>query len=167
MSKSPIIRDLSLFATLPVTHQATIPESYRDIMGHMNVMWYTHLFDTSVYGFFKRIGMDIEFMQNRNGGSFALESHTRYLAEVRVGEIVEVRTRAIGRSQKRFHLMGFLVNLTNQNLASTFEVVGSYIDMSTRRMAPIPAEIAEEFDVIASEHATLTWSPPYCDVMGP
>ena len=29
---------------LPITHRAVIPDDYLDEMGHMNVMWYTHLF---------------------------------------------------------------------------------------------------------------------------
>jgi len=31
-------------SSLPVLHRADIPETYLDEMGHMNVMWYTHLF---------------------------------------------------------------------------------------------------------------------------
>lgn len=38
---------------LPLTHQATIPEDYLDSMGHMNVMWYTHLFAHAMLGIFK------------------------------------------------------------------------------------------------------------------
>ena len=37
---------------LPVTHRQTIPEEYLDVMGHMNVMWYTHLFGEGMGGCF-------------------------------------------------------------------------------------------------------------------
>lgn len=167
MSKRFQVTDVQLLAPLPVTHQATIPESYRDVMGHMNVMWYTHLFDQSIFGFFQRLGMDSEFMQQRGGGSFALENHTRYQAEVLVGDDIEIRMRVLGRSEKRFHLLGFLVNRTQQNVASTFEVVGCYIDMSTRRMAPIPAEVTAPFDQLMDDHAALSWQPPSCGSMQP
>jgi acyl-CoA thioester hydrolase len=43
--------------SLPVTHQATVPESYLDAMGHMNVMWYTHLFDQATWRFFASLGL--------------------------------------------------------------------------------------------------------------
>ena len=35
---------------LPITLQTVIPEDYIDVMGHMNVMWYTHLFGKATGG---------------------------------------------------------------------------------------------------------------------
>ena len=57
---------------LPITHQATIPESYLDMMGHMNVMWYTHLFARATVGLFQLMGMDRDYFQEHHSGSFAL-----------------------------------------------------------------------------------------------
>ena len=54
---------------LPLTHQATIPEDYLDSMGHMNVMWYTHLFAHAMGGIFKRIGMDRDYFVSNQSGS--------------------------------------------------------------------------------------------------
>jgi hypothetical protein len=43
---------------LPKTHEAKIPEVYLDVMGHLNVMWYTHLFDQAIYSMFDLLGLD-------------------------------------------------------------------------------------------------------------
>lgn len=152
---------------LPVTHEAKIPEAYRDVMGHMNVMWYTHLFDTSIFGMFDLLGLNLEYMQKRNGGSFALESHTRYLAEVCVGDDISIHTRVLGRTAKRFHMLGLMTEQSRQVLSATFEVVGAYIDMQQRRMAPMPTEIGERLDAIVVEHSLLDWEPPTCGAMKP
>ncbi len=36
---------------LPRFHHATIPESYLDVMGHMNIRHYMGLFDDAAWGF--------------------------------------------------------------------------------------------------------------------
>src|ERR1700676_1809498 len=94
--------DLSL---LPIHHQAVIPESYLDEMGHMNVMWYTHLFSEATGGFFDLFGMNRAYFTSHHTGSFALEVHVRYRAEVRAGQRVTVRTRPLGRSLERYHFI--------------------------------------------------------------
>lgn len=152
---------------LPLTHEAAIPDTYRDAMGHMNVMWYTHLFDVAVYGAFELIGLTTDYMRENHAGGFALEVHIRYLAEVHVGEEVAIYTRFLGRSSKRFHLLNFMHNRTTDRLAATFEVVGAHIDMRVRRMADMPESISDQLDRIVHAHRQLDWAPPVCGIMRP
>src|ERR1700722_19595958 len=88
------------FTHLPITHQAAIPESYLDDMGNMNVMWYTSLFWEGPGRFFEFIGPADSYFQTNQAGSFALEQRFRYLAEVRLGERVTVRTCLLEHSNK-------------------------------------------------------------------
>src|SRR5260370_24348324 len=101
--------DITSLQALPVTQRAIIPESYLDEMGHMNVMWYTHLFSEATGGLFDRIGLTQDYFETNQAGTFALEAHVRYLKEVRVGERVTIRIRLVGRSAKRFHFLHFMV----------------------------------------------------------
>src|SRR5450755_4082794 len=104
MPKFPPL-DLS---ALPITYRKLIPENYRDEMGHMNVMWYTHLFSCSFEKFADQFGFNEAYFRAHHAGSFALETHVRYLAEVRIGQHVTVRSRALGRSAKLLHFMHFM-----------------------------------------------------------
>jgi acyl-CoA thioester hydrolase len=153
--------------SLPLTYETIIPQEYLDVMGHMNVMWYTHVFDQGVVGTFDMIGLDERFMKEHDGGAFALESHIHYLSEVRVQQQVGVRTRILGRSEKRFHILQFMVNLSKNDVAATFEVVGTYVDMKTRRTAPLPGIIAAKLDKMIEQHRKLDWEPPVCGIMRP
>ena len=157
--------DLADISQLPVTHRQTIPENYLDVMGHMNVMWYTHLFSEGMGGVFRMIGLDWERLQDPPRGSFALETHICYLSEVRVHQTVEVRSRVIQRSEKRFHLMHFMSNCDKHDLSATSEAVVGYIDMGRRRMAPLPDDVAAQLDRLIAEHAQLAWEPPTCGVI--
>ncbi len=150
---------------LPVTYQAVIPKDYLDEMGHMNVMWYTHLFDQATWNFFSSFRMDLAYFENANAGAFALEQHTRFLAEVRQGQSVKLQTRALGRSSKRIHFMHFMRVEEGDLLAATTELIGIHIDQSTRRSSPLPAHIAAAFDQLLVPHRQLDWEAPACGVM--
>ena len=88
--------DASELAGLPVAHRAVIPASYLDEMGHMNVMWYTHLFSMATGTLFEQLGLTRAYFDANNAGSFALEAHVRYLSEVRVGQSVVIYYRLLG-----------------------------------------------------------------------
>ena len=152
---------------LPVTHRQVIPESYLDMMGHMNVSWYTQLFSSSTIGTLKLMGMTKEYFKENQAGSFALESHIQYLAEVLVGKNVSVRTRILDCSQRMFHFMHFLINEDDQVLSSTCEFIGAHMDLKKRGIAPMPPHIQETTQRVCGEHAKLTWKSPVCGIMRP
>ena len=152
---------------LPLTHQATITEEYMDEMGHMNVMWYTHHFDQATWTFFASFGMGLSYFENEVAGSFAMEQHTRYLAEVLKEQSITLRTRALGRSQRRIHFMHSMTIQESGLLAATTELVGVHIDLTTRRSSPLPSHIACSFDSLLEQHRQLEWDAPSCGVMAP
>jgi acyl-CoA thioester hydrolase len=158
--------DVSALNDLPVTHAAVIPEDYLDMMGHMNVMWYTHLFSLAVGGLYERLGLTREYFEAKQAGSFLLEAHVRHLSEVRAGQSVTIRTRVLGRSAKRLHFMNFMVK-DGPVLAATSESVAAHIDMRVRRSSPFLPTIADAIDQLLKEHAGLGWSAPVCGVMNP
>lgn len=152
---------------LPLTYRATIKAEYLDHMGHMNVMWYTHLFDQATWAFFAQVGMDKAYFEEHSAGCAALEQHTHYLAELRHGANVSLRSRALGRSPKRLHFMHFMVNEDAGVLAATTEIVGIHIDRDARRSSPLPASIAATIDRLLAEHQALNWDAPVCGLMEP
>jgi acyl-CoA thioester hydrolase len=150
---------------LPITCQALIPESYLDEMGHMNVMWYAHLFGRATEGIFNLVGLTRDYFKSKPVGTFALEQHVRFLTEVRAGQQVTVRTRLVGRSAKVFHFIHFLYNETTKALSATGESIGVHIDLRVRRSSPLPPEITALFDRLLAEHRQLDWEPPLCGAM--
>jgi acyl-CoA thioester hydrolase len=62
--------------------------------------------------------------------------------------------------------MMFMVNQTRGTLASTFECVNSFADLTERRTEPFPTEIAAKIDAMLAQHQALDWVAPACGVMG-
>ncbi len=159
--------DITPLQSLPRFHRETIPASYLDVMGHMNIRYYMGIFDEAAWGFFAHFGMTLDYYQAENSGAFALEQHIRYLAEVHVGETVAVHTRLLGRSAKRIHFMHFMLNETTNTLAATLEVIASHADTRQRRTSPFPPSIAAQLDAILAAHGRLDWPAPVCGVLRP
>src|ERR1044071_507298 len=92
-------KEIMDLTALPITHRAVIPDDYLDVMGHMNVMWYTHLFSLGAWGLFQMVGLNRAYFGANHAGSFALAQHFRYVKEVRAGQHVTIRSRVLGRSE--------------------------------------------------------------------
>lgn len=154
-----LMRDL---AALPMTFRASIPDSYLDEMGHMNVMWYTHLFSQGIRGLFDQVGLTLEYYQSQQAGTFALEGHVRYLAEVRVGQHVSIRGRLLNRNDRCLHMQHFMTREDDGILAAVGENIIAHIDMRVRRTAPFAPHIATALDRLLAEHQSLSWTEPGC-----
>ena len=152
---------------LPLYHRETIPADYLDVMGHMNIRWYMAVYDKAAWNFFSSHGMNEKYFREKQAGGFALKHFIQYFAEVRMGQTVAIRTRLLGRSEKRFHFMHFMINETTRQLASTLEVLGTHADLKIRKAAPIPTEIAERFDAVLAKNRQLEWHAPVCGVIRP
>ena len=151
---------LAFLETLPVYQRKTIPSDYLDIMGHMNIRWYFDLFAKSGRKFFASYGLDDDYFQSGEFGVFTLKQFIQYFAEVHVGQTVAIHTRLVGRSEKRFQFMHFMINETTSRLASTFEALITHADLKLRLAAPMPAQIAQKFDATLAEYASLDWAAP-------
>ena len=163
MSTSEQLTQLLDLSRLPVTARAEIPESYLDEMGHVNVMWYTHLFSCAVWGLFDIIGFSKDLMKATQTGSFALEAYFIYRAEMKAGQRVTIRTRMFDRSPKRIHFIHFLtIDDAGDLLSATGEMLSAYVDMTVRRQSQFPDAIAATCDKLLTEHRTLSWSAPVC-----
>ena len=152
-------------APLPLYHRETIINDYLDPMGHMNIRWYLTLFDRAAWKFIASFGMDADYFQSKQAGSFALKQFIQYFAEVRVGQTVSIRTRFIDRSDKRFHVIHFMTNESTGQLSASLEVLGTYADLKLRRSAPFPADIAEKMDTRLNQDQRLSWDAPLCGVI--
>ena len=153
-------------SALPVTNRKTIPEEYIDIMGHTNVMWYVHIFDYGTRNLFDLFGYGEDYVRQTGNGSFALESHIRYLAEVKLGESVTVRSRLLDRGPKTIHFMHFMTRDHDRVLAATIEVLGAHADLSARKITPFPPVILARLDPMLATHQDLNWEPPVCGFIG-
>ncbi len=151
---------------LPLTFSGSVEEQHLDSLGHMNVMWYTHFYDLATWRFYETIGFGKEYHLS-GYGSFALESHSHFYSELRKGDHFSIFTRILARRDKVFHLMHFMQRDKDQALSATLEALGIHIDMETRKSAPMPSDVATNWDKVIAQHKALDWEAPISGSLKP
>ncbi len=152
---------------LPVQLNMVIPREWEDRNGHVNVQFYLALYELGGWAVLEEIGIDEDWFSRHQVSQFDLEHHLNYRAELKVGDRVSTYSRVLGRSDKRFHGMYFIVNDTSNSLAATLEYITAAVDMNTRRMAPFLDELSRGLDRLIRKHRALGWAAPVCGTMNP
>ena len=67
-----------------------VKSEWTDYNSHMNLAFYIHLFDTACEVMLEKFHMGEESSINQKKSTFAVESHTIYDQEVKVGEEVDI-----------------------------------------------------------------------------
>ena len=149
----------------PVCLRLTIPDSYRDFNGHMNIRWYMAIFDDAGDTMHEWRGLTPAYHDAHGTGTFDLEHHLNYLNEVMPGDDVVVYIRFVAQSEKRLHYVMFLVNRTRGKLAATLECINAFADLKVRRTTPWPPEVAAKTAAAVAAHSQLDWAAPLCGAM--
>ena len=163
--KPPSIPIEKILTLEPACLRLTIPESYRDANGHMNMRWYVSIFDDAGDALHERLGITPEYHRQHGTGTFDLEHHTHFLSEVNPHEQVAVYVRLVGCSAKRFHYLMFMVNETRAKLAAIFECINTFADLRARKTIPFPPEIAGRIGDWVATDSRRDWPAPVCGVM--
>ena len=135
--------------------QETILPEWTDYNRHMNVAYYTLVFDHAVDAFFSYIGLGREYREATTGSTFAVEQHITYNKEVVEGDDVRCETRLVGFDDKRLHHYHEMYHVADGYLAATCEFLSLHVDLSTRRVAPMPAEKIDALASLLDAHRKL------------
>ena len=135
--------------------QETILPEWTDYNRHMNVAYYTLVFDHAVDAFFSYIGLGREYREATTGSTFAVEHHITYNKEVVEGDDVRCETRLVGFDDKRLHHYHEMYHVADGYLAATCEFLSLHVDLSTRRVASMPAEKIDALASLLDAHRKL------------
>lgn len=140
--------------------EETVPEEWLDEYGHMNVRYYMEMWGRGASKFTRQVvGMDFRESAEHGIGFWLLRQVLDYMAEVRVGEVVTVYGRMIGRTDKMMHNKYWMVNETQNKVAAASEVLVGRADLNIRRLAPFPEEDAKRLDDLIAEFDALGFDP--------
>lgn len=144
---------------LPRLYEMTVPESWLDEYGHMNVRYYMEMWGKGAGAFMRELGLDFKEAAKREVGYWLLRQVLDYMAEVRVGETIVVYGRVIDRTDKMLHNKYWLVNETKNRIAATSEVLVGRADLTIRRLANFPPEEVALVDQHLAAFNALDWDP--------
>ena len=136
-------------------YQARVLPEWIDYNGHMNVAWYVLAFDLATDAFLDYIGLTASWRDEHQASTFTGAMHVNYLGELREGDPIRITTQLLGCDDKRIHYFHHMYHAGSGTLAATNELLSLYMDMRTRRVAPIPAALRARLDSIVAAHRRL------------
>jgi acyl-CoA thioester hydrolase len=153
---------MTMPATFPAPYERfegeVLPE-WIDYNGHMNLAYYTVLFDQATDLLFDVLGLGLDYRRDTQMGTFVAETHNRYERELLVGARVRVATQIVAADEKRLYLAHEMfaqdVGPNGGQRAATQELMFLHVDLVARRVCPFPGDLRRRVAAAAAAHAAL------------
>lgn len=120
-------------------HSEPVREEWLDAYGHLNEAYYLVPFSNAAWALQDHFGIGVDYFERTGGAIYTVESHLRYMKEVRAPALLELETMIFDSDAKRIrfgHVM-----LVDDEARATFECVGLHFDTRARRTAPLPEDV--------------------------
>jgi len=143
---------MTLQNTFPyISAPAVITQDMCDQNGHMNVLYYSHVFGQGIEDFYsEELGFSKAYFDS-GFSSFTLEDNIKYLKECFLGESVFTRYRLHKVNKKLIHLVAVMVN-EQDDLCAIYETVLGNIDMKLRKTAEMKESFFDNLAGRVKEH---------------
>lgn len=133
-------------------HEAAVPVDWTDYNEHLTESRYLHIFGEATDALLRFIGVDGEYL-GQGLSFYTLETHIRYLAEVKAGERVQLTTQVLNADEKRIQL--FHRMFRSEKLVATAEHMMLHVDTSLGRACPARPEVLGRLRQVANAHSGL------------
>ena len=123
-----------------------VKAEWTDYNSHMNLAYYIHLFDVAWEILLEKFNMGEESSINQRKSTFAVESHTTYDQEVKVGEEVDINLMFLDHDKKRIVYKLEMIHKEKKYLAATSEILSLYVDLNHRKVTEFEKEKSDLMD---------------------
>ena len=129
-----------------------IISDWTDYNGHMNLAFYIHLFDQGWDVLLDKFKMGGDSAKVEKRSTFAVESHTKYIKEVKEGDEVDINLLFLDRDTKRMVYQLEIFSKSGNYRAATSEVCSIYVNLDLRKVAEIEPHKLELMDKFIQEN---------------
>ncbi len=117
-------------------HAEPLRDDWLDAYGHLNEAYYLVPFSNASWALQEHFGIGVAYFERTGGAIYTVESHIRYLKEVRTPALMEVESLVLGSDAKRIHIAHVL--RVGERECATFECLGLHYDTKAGRAAAMP-----------------------------
>ncbi len=147
-------------------HQCQVRPEWIDYNGHMNVAYYVLAFDHATDALLDALGMGERYRHEHDASVFTAEAHVTYERELKLGDPIRFQTQLLGYDAKRVHYFHTMYHGVEGFLAATNELMILHVDMTARKVAPMPEFALGRLEQIDRVHRRLVRPPQVGRVMG-
>lgn len=122
--------------SLKTLHSEPVKDEWLDHYGHLNEASYLVAFANASWAFLEHFQVGATYFDRTGCGFYTLETHLRYLKEVRAPAVLEMEAMVLEVDAKRCRY-AMLMRVAGEPCA-TFESVMLHFDARANRSAPMP-----------------------------
>ena len=137
----------------------SVKEEWVDYNGHMNVAYYTLIFNNAADVFYPMVGLGEAYREKTGNSTFAVEAHTCYQRGGSLGDLVEVTTQLLGFDDKRLHYFSTMTHAEEGYQMATIELLTVHVDLSHPKVVPLPDEPRRLLTELMESHKDLPVPP--------
>ena len=120
-------------------HAEPVQDAWLDAYGHLNEAYYLVPFSNASWALQEHFGIGVDYFKRSGGALYTVESHIRYLKEVRAHALMEVASMVLGSDAKRIHIAHVL--RVEGAVCATFECLGLHYDTRAGHGAAMPESV--------------------------
>ena len=120
-------------------HAEPMQEAWADAYGHLNEAYYLVPFSNATWKMQDHFGIGTDYFDDTGCAIYTVETHLRYLNDVRMPATMEIETLMLGSAPKKIWYAHRLV--VDGELCATAEFMTLHYDTRRHRTAEMPADI--------------------------
>lgn len=132
----------------------SIQPDWIDYNGHLNMAYYSVLFDRGTDELFFHFGLGENSAKTTGLSTFTADFRIRYLREVKLADQVYVTSQVIDFDSKRFHTFHELRHIDGW-LSATAEALTLHVDLSGPKVVPMQNTTLSKVESFHKSHAKL------------
>ena len=140
---------------LPEVWRETVRSEWCDYNDHLNMSYYVLIFDHGTDVFHTQLGLDKNYRLDAGFSTFAVETHTNYLAEIHEADEVCITTQLLDFDEKRLHYFHRMYHADKKFLSATTEIMTVHVDLDERKVVPMADHIQSNVADLYNAHRGL------------
>ena len=138
-----------------ILYSEPVQESWLDVYGHLNEAYYLVAFSNASWPFLEHFGLDTDYFDETGRAMYTVETHLRYLNEVRAPAMLSIESMVLGSDAKRVHYADVMT--VDGTERATAEFMCLHFDSKSGRAAPMPEAMQAAFKA-----AEISGIPAWC-----
>lgn len=131
-----------------------VREEWIDYNGHLHDACYAIVFSDANEVLFADLDLSEDYRIESNAAMYTVECHIRYLAEAKLGDVLDASTILVSADTKRMRLHTTLSRADGTAVA-TGEFFYLHVDDTTGGVSTMPADRWRKVEAVLNEHASL------------
>jgi len=130
-------------------HSEPLQDSWLDAYGHLNEAYYLVPFSNTTWLMQDHFGIGTDYFEATGCAIYTVETHLRYLSDVRTGATMDIETLVLGSDAKKIWFAHQM--LVNEELCATAEFMTLHFNTREGRTMEMPEAIQAKLKVAEVE----------------